>query len=115
MELQLLPEILFFGRKCPWLLADFSLWGICIQEVIHEGIKRSYSRRRLNKPELILPFGNKIASIADVIHLMSCVSKDVHLLHEADVNLYEKMNYKAVARLTRPEIDELLRLHCAGF
>ena len=56
----------------------------------------------------------KIATIADISTLKGCVSKDEHLLHDADVNLYDKMNYDACHRLTRPELDKLLEKHVQG-
>jgi len=78
---------------------------------MHEAAKL---RVRLAKIELILPLGNKIATMADIITLKGCVSKDEHLLHDADVNLYDKMNYDACHRLTRPELDKLLETHVQG-
>ena len=61
-----------------------------------------------------MPFGDNIASAADLEYLCSNVSKDEHLLRETDVTLADKMNYPAVERLCRPDIRRLLHKHVPG-
>jgi hypothetical protein len=84
---------------------------ICVQDIVHIGTKL---RTRLLKVTKVLPFGNFIASRADLEYLCSTVTKDVHLLHEKDLSLVDKMNYPAVERLCRPDVITLLQKYVPG-
>ena len=68
-----------YTRQHLWLPA-FTLWVICTQDHMHEGAKL---RVRFAKTELTLPLGKKVATISDVITLLSCVSKEDHIGHHA--------------------------------
>jgi hypothetical protein len=94
-----------FTKKATWFAAVDSVQCIPFQDTIHEGAKL---RVRLLKTHMLLPFGDNVASVSDILCLMSQVSKDKHLLRECDVRLQDKMNYDAVTRLCRPELRKLL-------
>ena len=84
---------------------------ITVQDIVHIGAKL---RTRLLKTTKVLPFGNFIASCADLEYLCSMVTKDVHLMREKDLSLADKMNYPAVERLCRPHIITLLQSYVPG-
>ena len=58
--------------------------------------------------------GNFIISPTDLETLRTRVSKDKHLLRDCDLNLYDKINYDAVRRISRESIEELLKIHVPG-
>ena len=87
------------GHNWSWFVADLkSDLPLSVQDIVHIGAKL---RTRLLKTTTnqVLLFGNFIASCADLEYLCSMVTKDVHLMHEKDLSLADKMNYPAVERL----------------
>lgn len=100
-----------FSKKFRLFVSESLSWCIPVQDTKHEGAKL---RTRLLKNHLLLPFGNKVASSADLNTLMDCVSKDKHLLRERDWLQEDKMNYDAVLRLCRPKLRKLLSIHVPG-
>lgn len=84
---------------------------IPIQDTIHLGAKL---RVRFLKVEKTLPLGNFLASMTDFINLLAAVSKDQHLIRDGDLNLLDKMNYDACARLGSHHLDHLLQSNVPG-
>jgi hypothetical protein len=58
--------------------------------------------------------GNFIISPTDLETLRSRVGKDKNLLRDCDLNLYDKINYDAVRRISRESIEQLLKIHVPG-
>ncbi|KAK3922722.1 Ribosome biogenesis protein BOP1-like protein [Frankliniella fusca] len=81
---------------------------LCIQDHIHTATKL---KSRLCKPSVIIPFGKALVSRGHLISLVETVSRDLHNICGSDIDCKDKMNYRAVQKLTNPKVTELLRKH----
>ncbi|KAK4009537.1 hypothetical protein OUZ56_018671 [Daphnia magna] len=104
-----------FGKSSTWFVAELVSSCIPVQDIIHEGAKlRTRVLKSLPQSKLIMPFGDKTATPSYIISLMDFVTKDQHGLREGDIFLEDKMNYDAVLRICRPEVQALLTKHVIG-
>jgi len=81
---------------------------LCMQDHIHTATKL---KSRLCKPSVIIPFGKALVSRGHLISLVETVSRDLHNICSSDIDCKDKMNYRAVQKLTNPKVSELLREH----
>lgn len=76
-----------------------------IQDTIHAGLKL---RNRILKPGIILPFGNKLVSVAHLKMLINDAPKDEHSLVLKDVCTDDKQNYRALQKIMHPNVSSAL-------
>lgn len=81
---------------------------ICIEDTVHIGTKL---RNRLLKPSILLPIGNKIASISHLKILINCVEKDVHGLVISDICVEDRQNYKSLEKIMDSKVVNALSEH----
>lgn len=79
---------------------------IYVQDTTHIGTKL---RTRMLKPAIVLPLGEYSASIAHLHFLVDNFSKDKHLLTKSDLNLIDKINYRAAEKMCSNEVISLLK------
>lgn len=79
-----------------------------IQDTIHAGLKL---RNRILKPGIILPFGNKLVSVAHLKMLINDVPKDEHSLVLKDVCTDDRQNYRALQKIMHPNVSSALAKH----
>lgn len=93
--------------KWPWFQAAKNQKIVCVQDTIHIGTKL---KSRLLKPSIILPMGpNLVASRGHLLELINTETKDLHLLCLSDICPKDKMNFKAMQRISSPKVTSLLR------
>ena len=98
-------------RKYDWWAADDLPLPIPVQDTVHLVAKLRVADLKVEKMK---PIGNYITSPTDFITLKSKVPRDQHLLKEGDLNLLDKMNYDASARLASPHLEPLMKKYVPG-
>lgn len=76
-----------------------------VQDHIHIATKL---RTRFSKPSIFFPMGNHIVSPSHLKSLITEVGKEEHLLSLSDLDATDKMNYRAMEKIWKPEILTLL-------
>lgn len=77
-----------------------------VQDTIHAGLKL---RNRILKAGVVLPFGNRLVSVAHLKMLINEVPKDEHSLVMKDVCVEDKQNYRALQKLMHPKVSSALQ------
>lgn len=96
------------SNKELWLSFDV-LPNMCfIQDTIHSGLKL---KNRVLKPGIILPFGDKLVSVAHLKMLINDVPKDEHSLVLKDIGTDDKQNFRALQKLMNPNVSSALAKH----
>jgi len=96
----------------PWFNAKKKVEEVYVQDHIHIGTKL---KARLLKPSVILPLGrDHIISRGHLVELIKTVSKDQHELTECYINPKDKMNYRAVQKISSQNVTSLLRVNIAN-
>lgn len=92
----------------PWFQAVLKPTFLCIQDHIHVGVKL---KTRLLKPSIVLPMGPfKTVSRGHLVELITQTqTRDQHLLCLSDINPKDKMNFKALQKMSDPKVSSLLR------
>lgn len=94
-----------------WFSAEKNVENVYIQDHIHIGTKL---KSCLLKPSVILPMGDYIVSRGHLVELISIVSKDQHELTENHINPKDKMNYRALQKISDEKVTALLRSKIAN-
>lgn len=82
---------------------------ICfLQDIVHIGTKL---RNRLLKQSILLPIGNKVASVSHLKILLNSTSKDVHGLVYSDICPDDRQNYDSLKKIMRSNVREALNEH----
>lgn len=84
---------------------------IYIQDSTHIGTKL---RNLLLKPSIVLPFGDKMISLAHLKILITNVSKQVHGLTQSDISPDDRMNYKSLEKVMEIRVVDALAKHVTG-
>lgn len=79
-----------------------------LQDVVHSALK---FRNRLLTPGIIMPMGNKVASVAHLKMLLHKVGKGDHGLVMKDVCADDRQNYDALKKIMKPEVSKALAKH----
>ncbi|KAK3931898.1 putative protein phosphatase 2C 60 [Frankliniella fusca] len=86
-------------EKCrwKWFEGSFSNKPVCVQDHVHIGTKLA---SRLETPSIVLPMGNFVATPSHLRELIETQSRDNHLLSLNDISSNDKMNYRAVEKIS---------------
>jgi len=96
----------------PWFSAAKKVEATFFQDHIHVGTKL---KSRLLKPSVILPLGEEyVVSKGHIVELIKTTSKDQHELSNIHVNPKDKMNYRALQKITDQKVTTLLRSKIAS-
>ncbi|KAK3915297.1 tRNA 5-methylaminomethyl-2-thiouridine biosynthesis bifunctional protein MnmC [Frankliniella fusca] len=113
MRVQSFPEstnnpLIWYG----WYVQDLDQEYSYIQDTVHIGTKM---RTRFLKDSIILPMGNYVASPTHLRSIIEDISKLEHGLTNTDLKSADKMNFKAVLRMTDSRVlDSLNNVHGAA-
>lgn len=78
------------------------------QDTTHIGTKL---RNRLLKPSILLPFGNKVISLAHLKILLDTVPKDKHGLVDRDVSPEDRQNYASLEKIMDERVLDAMKQH----
>lgn len=103
------------GPSPQWKFFSSSLNEKCLiftQDMIHILMKL---KAKFLKPSDITPFGKEhLASRGDLIELINTTSKDLHCLSMSDIEVRDKMNFRAAQKLCDSKVTSLLRQNIPG-
>lgn len=79
-----------------------------VQDTVHAALKL---RNRTLTSGIVLPFGNRLVSVAHLKMLINGVSKDEHGLVLKDICPDDKQNYRALQKIMHPNVSTALAKH----
>lgn len=81
---------------------------IYVQDTIHIGTKL---RNRLLKPAILMPIGNRLASVCHHKTLVSNTTKSVHLLVRSDICPTDRQNFGSLEKIMNQRMIEALEIY----
>lgn len=109
--LKTMRNISTFLEKSPtwdWFNMNLDNGEICVQDTVHIGTKL---RTRLLNSKKPMPMGCFQVEIKHIQEMMEKVRKDKHFLTKTDIEGQDKMNFKAVQKLSAPCVSQYLQEH----
>lgn len=79
---------------------------ICFQDFVHILTKL---RTRFLKPGVVLPIGNKKASVDHLRYMLENTRKDEHRLTLSDINAEDKMNFNSAQKMCSTSVMNCLK------
>lgn len=89
-----------------WFQAQLIVLFVCMQDFIHIATKL---KSRLLKASIILALGIFLVSRGHLVELIKKASKGLHKLTLSGINPKDKMNYRAVQKMSDKQVTALLR------
>lgn len=91
----------------PWFHMNINVHDIiCFQDFVHILTKL---RTRFLKPGVVLPIGNKKASVDHLRYMLENTRKDEHRLTLSDINAEDKMNFNSAQKMCSTSVMNCLK------